>query len=144
MNNEQLQVWEIEHDIETKASAESIWSLFKDVSGWRQWNAGIEKIEIHGPFEAGTKFLMTPPGQEPITTRLVEVSENAGFVDETRVGDLRIFVDHRIEPMNSGRTRVVFSLEAFGSSCDEIGPQVSADFPEVLKALVSLAECQAE
>jgi len=144
MNDQKPKVWEIEHDIETKASAEAIWTLFRDVSGWRRWNAGIEKIEIHGPFEAGTEFVMTPSGQEPVTTRLVEVSENAGFVDETRVGDLRIFVDHHIETMNSGRTRVVFSLEAFGSSCDEIGPVVSADFPEVLKALVSLAECQAE
>ena len=142
MNDPKIQVWEIEHDIETKASPEAIWTLFRDVPGWNRWNAGIERIEIRGPFEAGTKFVMTPPGQEPLTTRLVEVRNNAGFVDETCVGDLRVFVDHRIEPMSSGRTRVVFSLEAFGAACDEIGPQVSADFPEVLKALVSLAESE--
>jgi len=27
-----------------------------------QWNDGIEKIQIDGPFAIGTTFQMTPPG----------------------------------------------------------------------------------
>ena len=142
MKDQKTFVWEIEHSTEIKASPQAVWSLFKDVTGWKRWNAGIEQIELLGAFEAGTKFLMKPPGQEPLTSRLLEVSENVGFLDETCVGDLKIYVDHRIEPITAGRTRVIYSLEAFGPSCDEIGPLVSADFPDVLKALATLAEVE--
>ena len=40
-------------------------------------------------------------------------------------------------------SRVVFVLEAFGPESDKIGPAVAADFPDVLKALASHAECGA-
>jgi Polyketide cyclase / dehydrase and lipid transport len=134
------EVWDCEHEIEVNAAPEVIWSFFRDVAGWTRWNAGIEKIEIRGPFEADTEFVMTPPGQDALLTRLVEVRENAGFVDETQVGELSIFVDHRIEVIEPGRSRVVYALEAFGPGCEEIGAAVSADFPEVLRALAALAE----
>jgi hypothetical protein len=143
MKVQKTSVWEIEHSTETKASPEAVWALFKDVAGWKRWNAGIEEIQLHGVFQAGTEFMMKPPGQESLTSRLVEVCENVGFLDETCVGDLKIYVDHRIEPIAANKTRIVYSLEAFGPSCDEIGPLVSADFPEVLKALATLAESQA-
>lgn len=141
MNHPRTEVWECEHAIEMNTSPEAIWSLFRDVTNWPQWNAGIARIEISGPFAAGTSFTMTPTGQDPVTTRLVEVRENVSFLDETRVGALTIYVDHRIEVVAQGRCRVVFSLEAFGPKGDEIGQAVSADFPDVLKALASHAEC---
>ena len=143
MNDQKTSVWEVEHCIETNASPEVIWALFKDVPGWKRWNSGIEEIEMTGEFEAGTFFLMKPPGQDSLKSRLIEVTENAGFLDETCVGDLKIYVDHRITRIASGRTKITYSLEAFGPSCDEIGPLVSADFPDVLKALVALAEREA-
>ena len=93
------QVWECEHAIEVHASPEAIWAFFEDVAGWSRWNPGIERIELNGPFAAGSTFEMTPPGQASLTSRLVEVRENVSFLDETVVGDLRVFVDHRIEPL---------------------------------------------
>ncbi|HTQ31715.1 MAG TPA: hypothetical protein VMI53_10950 [Opitutaceae bacterium] len=117
-----------------------IWALFRDVSGWKKWNAGIEQIEINGPFTTGTEFLMTPPGQETLMTRLIEVRENEGFVDETWVGELVVRVAHRIKRIDRQRTRVTYAVEASGPGCDEVGPAVSADFPDVLKALANLAE----
>jgi hypothetical protein len=140
MSEKLPEVWESEHALEIGASPETVWALFQDVAGWPRWNAGIEKIEIDGPFAAGTRFVMTSPGQESLVTRLREVQENVGFLDETSVGGVRIFVDHRIKKLDADRCRVVFSIEAFGPSCDEVGLAVSADFPVVLKALASLAK----
>ena len=77
------QVWRGEYRIETSAPAEIIWSIFRDVPGWKTWNAGVEQIEIDGPFTTGTWFTMKPAGQDPLRSRLVEVVENACFVDET-------------------------------------------------------------
>src|SRR5882672_6394038 len=106
------QIWRGEYGIETSATAEAIWSIFRDVPGWKTWNAGIEHIEIDGPFAAGTWFTMKPPGQDTLRSKLIEVRENACFVDETRVGDLVIAVAHRIESSGTGGTRIVYAVDA--------------------------------
>lgn len=142
VENSQDETWQVEYSLETSASSEVLWRIWSDVPGWKQWNAGVEEIKIEGLFAAGTEFVMTPPGQDPLRTRLVEVRQNECFVDETRVEDLVVFVAHRLERLMSGRTRVTYALEAVGPGSAEIGLAVSADFPEVLAALVTLAESQ--
>ncbi len=135
-------VWRIEHSIEITASPDAIWRLFSDVSGWVRWNAGIAEIAIDGPFAEGTWFTMTPPGQEPLRCRLVEVREAESFADETRVGDLVVVVAHRIAP-HGGGARVTYALEARGPDAAEIGAAIASDFPDVLASLARLAEGRA-
>jgi Polyketide cyclase / dehydrase and lipid transport len=136
------QVWRGEYGIETSATPGVIWSIFCDVPGWKAWNAGIERIDIDGPFSTGTWFTMKPPGQDPLRSKLVEVRENECFVDETRLGDLAVIVAHRIESLGAGRTRIAYAVEASGPEASEIGPAVASDFPEVLAALAKLAEAR--
>jgi hypothetical protein len=132
--------WQTQFSIETSATAEAVWKLFQDVPGWKNWNAGIESIELEGPFASGSSFTMKPPGQDPFRSMLTEVRENECFVDETEVGPLVIRVAHRIERLGPERTRITYAVDAQGAQAAEIGPAVSADFPEVLAALASLAE----
>ena len=99
------ETWSAQHSIETTATPEVLWGIFRDVPAWKAWNAGIERIELEGPFAEGTWFTMTPTGQDPLRSRLLEVRENERFVDETRVGDLVVTVAHRIEPQ-IGRAHV--------------------------------------
>ncbi len=136
------QVWRGECGIETSATPDIIWSIFRDVPGWKTWNAGIERIDIEGPFSSGTWFTMKPPGEDPLRPKLVEVRENECFVDETRIGDLAITVAHRIESLGAGRTRITYAVEARGPEASAIGPAVTSDFPAVLAALVKLAEAR--
>lgn len=134
------QIWRGEYAIETSATADVIWNIFRDVPGWKTWNAGIEHIEMEGPFSAGTWFTMKPPGEDSLRSRLVEVIENECFVDETCVGDLAITVAHRIESVGGGRTRITYAAEAIGPDAAVIGPAVASDFPLVLANLAKLAE----
>ena len=134
------QIWRGEYAIETSATADVIWDIFRDVPGWKTWNAGIEHIEIEGPFSAGTWFTMKPPGEDSLQSRLVEVIENECFVDETRVGDLAITVAHRIGSLGAGRTRITYAAEAIGPDAAAIGPAVASDFSLVLASLAKLAE----
>jgi Polyketide cyclase / dehydrase and lipid transport len=136
-------VWRNEYAIETSATAETIWRIFCDVPAWKNWNAGIEQIEIDGPFAAGTWFTMKPPGEEALRSQLIDVRENTCFVDETRVGELTIKVAHRIEPLGPARTRIVYAVDANGPQAAEIGPAVASDFPDVLASLARLAEVRA-
>lgn len=133
-------VWRRAYARPTKASPTAIWKLWSDVEGWGAWNAGIERIQLHGPFREGTEFTMKPPGQEAIRSRLVRVAPEREFVDETIVGDLTVRVSHRIERATDGAVTIVYAVEACGPQSAEIGPMISADFPEVLEALTRLAE----
>lgn len=131
--------WHTEYNIEVNATPEIVWRLFCDVANWKKWNSGIEEIALEGPFARGTWFTMKPPGQEAIRSQLIDVTENEGFTDETRFGDVMIWVAHRLERLGVARTRVIYAVDIDGPGGDEIGRAISADFPDVLSALAKLA-----
>ena len=133
-------MWTHEHSIETAATPARVWKFLADVAQWKKWNAGIEAIEIHGPFAAGTRFTMKPPGQDAFISTLVEVRRNESFVDETIVEGVRVLVNHSLIPLPSGRTRIVYGTEITGPGAETFGPMVTSDFPDVLAALKRLAE----
>src|SRR5262249_28392456 len=81
-------MWTTEHSIETSAAPEAIWGLWADVPGWSAWNGDIERIELHGPFAAESRIVMTPVGGEPIELRIAEAVEPEWFVDEADMGEI--------------------------------------------------------
>ena len=137
-------MWTNEYSVETEASPDAIWRLWSDVAGWPEWNADIEHIEIAGPFAAGSTILMTPIGQSPIELRIAEAVEPERFVDEASFPDLVVRTIHRVEQLGGDRCRVVYRMEIDGPAADtvghELGPHISADFPETLAALAQRAE----
>ena len=133
-------MWTASTDIATTASPTALWRLFEDVAGWTNWNAGIARIALHGPFASGSTFEMQPPGMDAFTSTLRDVRPNAGFVDETVLDGTRFVVSHELRPLPSGGTRVTYAIQVDGPDAETLGPLVTADFPEVLAALKALAE----
>jgi len=132
-----------EHRIETATSPDAIWRLWSEVASWPDWNEGIERIEISGPFEVGSTISMTPIGQDTVELRIAEVSEPDLFVDEAHFGDALVRTVHRIDPVGDGRSKITYRMEITGPAADRIGPQVgaeiSSDFPQTLTGLVEHA-----
>src|SRR5438093_8833500 len=137
-------MWTKEHSVETSAAPEAIWRLWADVAGWPAWNGDIERIELVGPFAAGSKIVMTPIGQEPVELRIADAVEPERFVDEAELGEIVVRTVHRIERLDGERARVSYRMEITGPAADtlgpQIGPEISGDFPEVLASLVERAE----
>jgi Polyketide cyclase / dehydrase and lipid transport len=137
-------MWAVEHSVETSARAQAVWRLWADVERWPEWNAGVERIELRGPFAVGSTILMTPPGDEPVELRIAETIEPGLFVDEADGGDFVVRTTHRVEVVGDERSRITYRMEITGPAAEtvgpEIGPEVSGDFPEVLAALASRAE----
>ncbi|MEW2275714.1 polyketide cyclase [Streptomyces sp. SID685] len=136
-------MWEYEHSIETSATPGAIWRLWADVENWGTWNAEIEKIEINGPFAAGTQITMTPPGDDPVLLRIAEAVEDELFVDEARFNGLLLRTTHHIDRIDQDRIRVVYRMEITGADADEVGPQIgpgiTADWPHTMATLVKVA-----
>jgi uncharacterized protein YndB with AHSA1/START domain len=137
-------MWTNEHSIETTAPPEAIWRLWSDVAGWPDWIADIERIELSGPFAAGSTITMTPAGQDPVELRIAEAVEPELFVDEADLGQVVVRTLHRVERLEDERNRVVYRMEITGPAADsvgpELGPQISGDFPDTLAALIQHAE----
>ena len=133
-----------EHSVETKATPEQIWRLWADVARWPRWNADIERIELIGPFDAGSRILMTPIGAEPVELRIAEAVEPELFVDEADMGEIVVRTIHRVRRIDPEHTEVTYRMEITGPAGDTLGPQVgpeiSGDFPQTLAALVARAE----
>ncbi|MEU1288303.1 polyketide cyclase, partial [Kitasatospora sp. NPDC005856] len=113
------------------------------VAAWPEWNTDIEKIELRGGFGDGGEITMVPRGQEPVELRLDRVTAGEGFVDEALFGPIRLRTTHRLRPTERG-TRITYRMEISGEGSDdagpEIGPQITADWPDTMQALARRAE----
>lgn len=128
----------------TSAPRSTIWALWTDINNWSTWNAGVEHAKLTGPFVNGAAFSMTPSGQEAMTSRLIRVEDSVAFTDETVLDDICVTVEHRMEPVEGGKLRVVYSARVTGPGAEHVGAAVTEDFDDVLAALVKLAECSVE
>jgi uncharacterized protein YndB with AHSA1/START domain len=138
-------MWEYEYSAETTASPEAIWAVWSDVESWGRWNPGIESVTIDGRFQAGSAITMTPPGEEAVQLRITRAVPNQVFVDEAEFGGVVVTTEHRIERSGPGRrTAVTYRMLISGPGATEvgpeIGPQITADFPETVAGLIACAE----
>jgi len=133
-------MWSKEYRIDTPASPETLWALFEKVNDWGRWNAGIEHIKLDGPFATGSTFFMKPPGMDGFVSRLSQVDALRGFTDITELDGLTITVNHLITRVSEQLTQVSYAIQVQGDNAREVGEAISGDFPDVLRALVELAE----
>jgi hypothetical protein len=100
-------------------------------------------VRAHGPFAVGTRFTMKPPGGDPVDMRIAEIVQGESFIDEMDAGDFVVRTVHHLQP-GDGHTTIVYRTEITGPAAAQVGPQlgpaITADFPDVLAALVKLAE----
>jgi hypothetical protein len=132
-------MWTTESTIETTVGADAIWRAWADVARWPEWNGDIEHIVLTGPFAAGSSIVMTPRDQVPVHLRVADVVEGEQFVDEAEIAGTVFRTMHRIEALDGERVRVVYRMEASGPAAEEIGPAITSDFDDTLKALVEHA-----
>lgn len=140
-------MWTTEYTGESTASTDRLFAILADTASWPEWNAGVARIDLEGPFAAGATATMVLPDQTALPFRLGWVEPGRGFEDETRVPDAGVVVRvrHELEPLAGGGTRITYRCMVDGPDevGAEVGSAVSADFPEVIAALAALAE-QAE
>jgi hypothetical protein len=141
-------MWSYEYSVESAADAEAIFEIVRDVGRWPEWNQGVKRIDLYGPFATGTSGLMAMPDDTSLGFRLSWVGESQGFEDETPIpgSDVVVRVRHSLEPLPDGGTRITYRATVEGPAADllgpEIGPGVTADFPDVMAALARRAEAR--
>jgi uncharacterized protein YndB with AHSA1/START domain len=136
-------MWTHEHTAETAASPEAVWQVLRDLDQWATWDTSMEWVRLQGPFQAGSKVVMKPKGQDPITSVIVEAIENQRYADETSMGGVTLRFSHTLQLLEGGGTRVIHRLEVSGPAADQVGPElgpaITEDFPEAMDALLARA-----
>jgi uncharacterized protein YndB with AHSA1/START domain len=140
-------MWVHEYSKTIPASPEMLWGLLSDVDGWVDWNDGIESISLDGPLAVGTRFRMTPPGEQTLTSTIVELQPGRLITDLTEMDEVAVRVEHRLDP-GPDATTVTYRITVSGAglpdeTAAEIGSAVSADFPDVLTSLAEHAASRA-
>jgi uncharacterized protein YndB with AHSA1/START domain len=139
-----LAMWSTEHSVESDASPEAVWRLWADVPHWPDWNADLAQADLDGEFREGSTIRMTSNDGDVVELRIADAVEPTQFIDEADLGSVTVRTTHRLEPAGPDRIRIVYRMEISGPDADavgpELGPQISGDFPDVLKALAERAE----
>ncbi|MFI5709999.1 SRPBCC family protein [Kribbella sp. NPDC051620] len=133
-------MWVHEHTADTAVSRDLIWQTLADIDGWTAWDTSMEAIELDGPFAVGSRVRMTPAGQDPIESTIVEITEGERYADETTFNGATLRFSHTLSTPAEGTTRIVHRLEITGTpDADQFGPMITEDFPEAMTALIAHA-----
>jgi uncharacterized protein YndB with AHSA1/START domain len=137
-------VWSCEHSAVASAPPDAVWRLYADAAGWPAWNGAVERLEIDGPFAAGTTGRLTPPGQTPLKFRLVAAEPGAGYTSETEIAEtVTLRTTSRLGALSGGRTRITHRVELTGPAAEffgqSFGSALSAGVPAAVEALARRA-----
>ncbi|QJT81776.1 polyketide cyclase [Kosakonia sp. MUSA4] len=134
-------VWSKSYTLAVNSKPKAIWQAFIDTDNWKRWNPGVKSITIEGPFHTGTWFTMELPEGDIVRSRLIDVSEEKYFIDESRVDETLVKVEHRIEASATGHCMLIYAISTQGPQAQAFGEGISSDFPEVMAGLAKyLAE----
>jgi len=137
-------MWTTEHSAETSAPTEAVWELYEDVTTWPEWNAAVDKIELDGPFAAGTTGQLSPAGQGPLPFRVVTAEQYESYTSETEIADtVTLRLTNALTTLPGGGTRITHRAELVGPAAEyfgqAFGAQLGAGVPKSVAALAALA-----
>lgn len=136
-------MWTAQYSRETAASPSAVYALLSSPETWPDWNEGVARVDLDGPFAAGAGGVMTFPDGTTLSFTIRWVEPGRGFEDATPVPDAGVVVRVRHEVTATGAGALItYTVEADGNDeqAAEIGAGASADFPAVIAALAARAE----
>lgn len=136
-------MWSTEFAIKTKASKESVWKLWEDVPNWKLWDDGLEKTELFGRFEAGTRGTLKPKGGPLTRFVITRCVPNQVFSDLTKLPLCKLVFIHTLTETAEGtevKHRVEFSGPFTFLFSRIIGKDIQKGMPETVRTLVKMAE----
>ena len=105
-----------ERSIDIEAPAERVWSNYRAVTGWADWTKSVRSIQpLDGELPAvGGRFRIDQPRLPTLVWTVTDVQEGRSWRWEQRSPGGHTVVDHVVEPLDAGRTRVHLRLEQRG------------------------------
>ena len=108
----------------------------------RPLGPGTDTFELDGPLAVGTDLSVTTEDGRTFAAQVVELVEGEVYADRAPLDGLELAFRHILRPDGVG-TEVTYALQIDGPGVDqagpELGPQIAADFPTAVDALIAAA-----
>ena len=102
-----------QHTLETTALPENIWALWAEISGYKEWDDGIEWAKLNGEFKVGAVGELKPNSGRPAVFTINEMIEGRSFSSLTPLPFARLRFHHWMEPTSMG-TRLTHRIDVEG------------------------------
>ncbi|MEO6713072.1 MAG: SRPBCC family protein [Mycobacteriales bacterium] len=136
-------MWTFEHTERTTATADQIWTLYADPARWPEWDEGLSRVTLDGPFAVGTTGRIKPSGGPTFSYYLEEVSPERSFTDVTKLPLCRLRFSHLITQTPTGNDvtqRVQFAGPLGPLFAKLMGASMTNDMPATMRRMLRVAE----
>ncbi|WP_349878285.1 SRPBCC family protein [Micromonospora sp. HUAS YX12] len=109
--------------VEIAADADRVWAVQTDVEHWPEWTPSVtaaRRLEP-GPLTLGSTARLEQPRLRPAVWRVTEIEPPYSFVWESAGPGVRSRGEHRLVPLDDGRTRAELVLVQTGPLAGLIG-----------------------
>jgi hypothetical protein len=138
-------MWQTSYSGTTDLPVRAVWEALRKIHTGEAASEGGDTFEIHGPYQVGTELSVTPQGQDTFRSVITELEEDRVYADRTEFGDLQLTFRHTFDTTGD-QLAVTHELVIDGPSADEVGPelgpQISADFPDAMQSLFAVAAAE--
>ena len=125
-----------------EAALDVVWKVWTDVARWPEWDVSKEIARLDGPFQPGVSGWAKQRGNLGGSFTITEVDEGRRWVTECPMPMGKVIFVHVLDPVLTGRVRVVKRVEVqgtFGSLLRLLVPKMRRDITESLANLRKLA-----
>ena len=102
----------VEHSVIIDCPPQVVFSVYKDVGSWPEWDPDIEAVHLEGEFAAGSKGWLKPVGAPKTATTMLQVVDNQSFIVESSLPLCKMRFEHELEPIGDktkATHRVIFT-----------------------------------
>lgn len=135
--------WSTQATSRTKASRESVWKLWANVSGWSRWDDTVASSQLEGAFAVGTRGSLKPKGGPTTSFVLTHVEPNVAFTNRSSLPLATLTFVHTLR-VEGGETVIEHRVEMTGPLTflfrRLIGANIASGLPAVVEQLARAAE----
>ena len=129
------------HTVETTASTNEIWSIWTDVSNWKNWDTGLKDAKMKTAFAKNAKGVITSLEGRKSKFKVVEYKEGHFYTFKTNLPLGGLYVKRSLEEKEGkihfthevwfkGLTAGIFAKN-FGASFREMLPKVMENIKQI-------------
>ena len=134
---------QFEEEIVISTTADKLFSLYADVSGWSSWDPGVRSSSVDGQFSSGATGTLRPASGPEAKITFTEVVPGRSFTVESRLPLCVMRFEHELAPAGS-QLRVVHRVSFAGILAPLfgrlIGSGIRKNLPHTLAGLRRVAE----
>ncbi len=125
------------------APRSAVWRLWSEVALWPEWDAEVRSAELDGPYEAGTRGMLTPTRGQPSHFYIEECAPGEHTVVVVAMPMARLVMTRRFLDGSVVEHAVTFEGPLAGLWAALFGPRFRAALPKAMEQLRVMAELAA-